>query len=96
MNTLTSHDKAVASREADRRPPIFHRSRTAWFSIRQPIPMRRVLGLGIAVWVLFLGLWELVVLSGWISPLLVPTPTRVMVALYDLIVYHPGLFMRPT
>jgi NitT/TauT family transport system permease protein len=59
---------------------------TPWFEIRKPIPSHRVIGLGIAVWALFFGIWELIVVAGMASPLLVPTPQKVLLALYDLVV----------
>ncbi len=56
-----------------------------WFEFRKPISKTRVLVLGIAVWVLFFGAWEFMTLAGLVNPLLMPTPQRVVVALYELI-----------
>lgn len=44
--------------------------------------------LGIAVWVLFFALWELAVAVGWVTELLVPTPQKVIAALYDQFIHH--------
>jgi NitT/TauT family transport system permease protein len=72
----TSPDTAPAEREP-------------WFSIRQPIAFGRSISLGIAIWVIFFGSWELVVLFELVSPLLLPAPHEVLVALYEQIV-HKG------
>jgi len=63
--------------------------RQRWFEYKKPIPWRWILGLGIAVWTIFFLLWELAVASGWVTELLVPTPQKVIAALYEQIV-HKG------
>jgi NitT/TauT family transport system permease protein len=59
-----------------------------WFEYKKPIPWSWFLGLGIAVWLIFFLLWELAVALGWVTELLVPTPQKVIAALYEQIVYH--------
>lgn len=60
-----------------------------WFSIRQPLGLGRSVFLGFAVWFIFFASWELVVFAELVSPLLLPAPHEVLVALYELIV-HKG------
>lgn len=47
----------------------------------------RSLFLGFAVWIIFFGGWEFVVFAELVSPLLLPAPHEVIMALYELIVY---------
>lgn len=75
--SVSSRGDAALSDHRPRREP--------WFAIRQPLGGGRTLFLGIAVWVIFFAAWEFLVLSGWVSPLLLPAPHQVLVALYDLI-----------
>lgn len=75
---------SVSSR-GDAAPSDHRPRREPWFAIRQPLGGGRTLFLGIAVWVIFFAAWEFLVLSGWVSPLLLPAPHQVLVALYDLI-----------
>lgn len=56
------------------------------FEFNQPIQTHEVIGLGLAIWVLFFGLWELVTWLDWAPAFLFPAPQRVAVALYDLVV----------
>ncbi len=60
-----------------------------WFEYKKPIPWKWILSLGIAVWVIFFALWEIAVALGWVTELLVPTPQKVIAALYEQIV-HKG------
>jgi len=59
--------------------------RWRWFDYKKSIPTPIVIGLGVSVWVLFFGLWELSSALGWVTELLVPGPQKVVVALYTLI-----------
>lgn len=55
-----------------------------WFEIRRPISRRRIWILGVAIWVIFFTIWQLAVLSGLVTELLVPTPEKVLITLYEL------------
>jgi len=60
-----------------------------WFEYKKSIPWKWIVCLGIAVWAIFFFMWELAVALGWVTELLVPTPQKVIAALYDQIV-HKG------
>ena len=62
--------------------PVQRRRR--WLEFKRQTPLPIAIALGVAVWVLFFGLWELSVPMGWVTELLVPGPHKVAVALYDL------------
>ena len=57
-----------------------------WFEFKKPISLPVVVALGVSMWVIFFGLWELSVPMGWVTELLVPGPTKVLSALYNLFV----------
>jgi NitT/TauT family transport system permease protein len=59
--------------------------RQRWFEYHKPIPLSWTLTLGIAVWVIFFGLWELAAARGWINTLFMPPPHRVLSTLYTMI-----------
>ncbi len=63
------------------------RRRRRLFDFYQTIPTPQVIGLGVGVWVIFFGLWELVNLAGWAPSLLLPAPQTVLVTLYELIAH---------
>jgi len=56
-----------------------------WFDYKKPIPAPAVIGLGVSIWVIFFGVWEMSSAMGWVSELLVPGPQKVVAALYNLI-----------
>ena len=56
-----------------------------WFAFRRTLPRARVLALGIAVWVLFFGLWQTASSMGWVTDLLVPPPGKVLATLIRLL-----------
>lgn len=60
-------------------------SRPRWFEFKKPISRVSALTLGIVIWVLFFGLWELASGLGWANPLLLPPPHKVLESLYTLI-----------
>jgi NitT/TauT family transport system permease protein len=60
--------------------------RRNWLELRKPLGLAEVLGLGVAVWVVFFGVWQIAVSVGWAPPLLLPAPWAVVVALDRLIV----------
>jgi NitT/TauT family transport system permease protein len=61
------------------------------FEFKKPIPVPRAIALGIAIWVIFFAIWEVVNLAGWSSDLLLPTPQTVVVKLYELFAYDEFL-----
>ena len=65
--------------------------RRRWLDFKKPIPVPYVIALGIAVWVIFFGLWELANAAGWASDLLLPTPQKVVAALYELFAHEKFL-----
>ena len=58
--------------------------RRRWFEFLTPLGRPWKVLLGISVWVIFFGIWEIAVLSGWVNPLLVPSPIDVLTTLYEL------------
>lgn len=58
--------------------------RRRWFEFLAPLSRPWAIVLGIAIWILFFGLWETAVRVGWVNPLLVPSPLQVLVTLYEL------------
>jgi NitT/TauT family transport system permease protein len=66
--------------------------RQRWFEYQKPIPLSWTLTLGIAVWVIFFGLWELAAARGWINTLFMPPPHRVLSTLYTMIVERGFLY----
>jgi hypothetical protein len=49
-----------------------------WFEYHKPIPLHWSLPLGIAIWVIFFGLWELAAARNWVNTLFMPPPHRVL------------------
>ncbi len=72
-------------------PPAKAR-RQRWFEYHKPIPLSWTLTLGVAVWVIFFGLWELAAARGWINTLFMPPPHRVLSTLYTMIAERGFLF----
>jgi len=66
-------------------------SRRKWLRFKSPISQRATLCLGIAVWVLFFGLWEMAVFFGWVNVVFMPPPQKVVTALYSLFVHDAFL-----
>ncbi len=56
------------------------------FEFKKDIPASWSIGLGILVWLLFFGLWEMAVWLKWTNPILLPGPGKVLSALYTLFV----------
>ena len=48
--------------------------RQRWLEFKKPISQRSTILLGIAVWVIFFGLWELAVAMGWVNATFMPPP----------------------
>lgn len=59
--------------------------RVRWFEYHKPIPLHWSLPLGIAIWVIFFGLWELSAARNWVNTLFMPPPHRVLSTLYTMI-----------
>jgi NitT/TauT family transport system permease protein len=66
-------------------------SKRKWLRFKSPISQRATLCLGIAVWVLFFGLWEMAVFLGWVNVVFMPPPQKVVTALYSLFVHDSFL-----
>lgn len=58
--------------------------RRRWLEYKKATPLPATIALGIGVWVIFFGIWELSIPMGWVTELLVPGPQKVIAALYDL------------
>ncbi|WP_148252176.1 ABC transporter permease [Aidingimonas lacisalsi] len=61
-----------------------HAFRQRWFEFLAPISRKWRIILGSSIWILFFGLWEAAVISGWVNTLLVPSPLQVINTLYEL------------
>ena len=59
--------------------------RQRWFEYLKPIPLVWSVSLGVAVWVIFFGLWELAAAKGWVNTLFMPPPHRVLSTLYIML-----------
>lgn len=57
-----------------------------WLEFKKPIGAREAIVLGIAVWIVFFGLWAIASALGWTNPLLFPSPYAVVRAGYLLLV----------
>ena len=55
--------------------------RQRWFEFKRSISQRSTILLGIAVWVIFFGLWELAVAMGWVNASFMPPPQQVLTGL---------------
>lgn len=62
------------------------RAKGRWFEYNQPISRTLTLLLGTAIWIIFFGAWELASIRGWVNPVFMPPPHRVISTLYTLIV----------
>lgn len=61
------------------------KSRQRWFEYLKPIPLAWSVTLGVAVWVIFFGLWELAAAKGWVNTLFMPPPHQVLSTLYVML-----------
>jgi NitT/TauT family transport system permease protein len=75
----------VVEREELAQAPNTKPRRQRWFEYQKPIPVVWSLLLGISVWVLFFGMWELAAARGWIDTLFMPPPHQVLATLYTMI-----------
>jgi NitT/TauT family transport system permease protein len=67
---------AAAQKRRDRR----------WFEYKRSIPWTWTAVLGITVWILFFGLWEIASTRGWVNALFMPPPHQVLRTLYAMLV----------
>ncbi len=70
---------------SDAPAPIAKRRKARWFEYHKPIPFHWSLILGVAIWVIFFGLWELAAAKGWVNTLFMPPPHRVLATLYSMV-----------
>jgi NitT/TauT family transport system permease protein len=72
----------VAAKAADlqRRRPW----KRQWLEFYASLGLSWILVLGTAIWVIFFGLWQLVLVMGWSPELLLPAPWTVVISLVDL------------
>lgn len=75
---------AEAGDLTDTRRKIPSRRRRKIFEFKKDIPTSWSIALGILVWVLFFGQWELAVLREWTNPILLPGPGKIATALYTM------------
>jgi NitT/TauT family transport system permease protein len=67
--------------------PVIRRPwRRRWLEFGAPLRAGTVVLLGISIWVIFFGIWQVAVLLGWSPELLLPAPWTVLAALDDLFV----------
>ena len=82
----------VSQDQSPARAPKDKRRRALWFEYLKPIPLYWSLALGIAVWVIFFGLWELAAAKGWVNTLFMPPPHQVLSTLYTMIAERGFLY----
>ncbi|MDY0884864.1 ABC transporter permease [Dongia soli] len=56
-----------------------------WLEIRKPISRRTTIILGVSLWAAFFIIWEAAVKAGFVTELLMPSPTRVLSTLAGLL-----------
>ncbi len=56
-----------------------------WFEYKTPIPTTWKISLGIAIWIVFFGLWQTANMRGWTPAIILPAPPKVVSALYMLL-----------
>lgn len=76
--TLSGRDAAAAPEPRKRRARRF-------FEYKRSIPWTWALGLGIAIWVLFFGWWEIASTRGWVNATFMPPPHTVLGTLYVML-----------
>lgn len=63
-----------------------------WFEYKTPIPTTWSITLGIAIWVIFFGLWQTANMRGWAPAIILPAPPKVVSALYELLTEKEFLY----
>lgn len=71
--------------ERVRAAPARRERRRRWFEFKRAIPWTWTIALGVAIWVIFFGLWELASTRGWVNALFMPPPHRVIATLYAML-----------
>ena len=76
-----------AIRRAEPTSPAAPENRRArrWFEYKRPIPWTWALALGVAIWVIFFGAWELAAARAWVNVLFMPPPHLVIGKLYTML-----------
>lgn len=82
----------VSQDQSPARAPKDKRRQALWFEYLKPIPLYWSLALGVAVWVIFFGVWELAAAKGWVNTLFMPPPHQVLSTLYTMIVERGFLY----
>lgn len=57
-----------------------------FFAIRVPVGRAQSILSAVGIWAIFFGVWILASSAGWVNELLVPSPQKVLTAVYDLFV----------
>lgn len=63
-----------------------------WLEFNAPISRSETYILGLAAWILFFAVWEIVASFGWVNTLFMPPPHKVLIALYTL--FAEGGFLK--
>jgi NitT/TauT family transport system permease protein len=91
MNDAGTHKPtAVATSGSPSKKPAGRRHR--WLEFNRSIPRSTTVILGIAVWVVFFGLWQAVASLGWVNTLFMPPPYQVLAGLVTLLGESAFLF----
>ena len=61
------------------------RTQKFYLEIRKPIKRLTSVFLGVSIWIIFFGIWQLASSMGWVNALLVPGPLDVIEALRELV-----------
>jgi len=82
----TAVTSAMRGADRVRAAPAQRQRRRRWFEFKRPIPWAWTVVLGVAIWVIFFGLWELASTRGWVNALFMPSPHQVIATLYTMLV----------
>lgn len=74
----TSADRSVTDTEAK------SKSRGPWLGFKQSIPRSEAIVLGVAIWLIFFGAWEVADVYGWVNPRFMPPPHLAIFSLITL------------
>ena len=66
--------------------PVQKRRDRRWFEYKRAIPWTWTALLGVTVWIVFFGLWEIASTRGWVNALFMPPPHQVLRTLYAMLV----------
>ncbi len=56
-----------------------------WLEFTSSIPRTTAIALGVAIWLIFFGLWEMAVMLAWVNSLFMPPPHIVLATLWSLL-----------